>query len=191
MSDALSTPVLVLNRQFQPVQITRARRAFVLLFGGSAHAVDRDGETYDFDLWRLTPPSNDDDTIPIVGGSLRIPRVLHLQRYDRLPKNHVRLTRRNLLLRDENRCQYCARTPPLRDLNIDHVMPRSRGGPDTWENLVVACRRCNLVKGRRTPDEARMRLLRVPKQPYWPLSLQIAMRVGQLYKEWEPFLQAG
>ncbi len=190
MSDVLSMPVLVLNRHFQPVQVTTAKRAFVLLYGGAALALDEDGESHDFELWRLLPLRDGDDELPIVGGSLRVPRVLHLHRYDRTPRVSVRLTRRNLMFRDAHQCQYCGKRPPLRELNIDHVMPRSRGGPDSWENLVTACRVCNLRKGWKTPEEANMFLARNPFRPKWTMSAQILLGSGWKFKEWEPFLKA-
>jgi 5-methylcytosine-specific restriction endonuclease McrA len=190
MTDILSRPVLVLNRVFQPVQLTTAKRAFVLLYGGSAHALDEAGEEYDFHLWRDVPLRPEDDVLPIVGGGLRVPRVLHLHRYDRTPRVTVRLTRRNLMFRDTHQCQYCGKQPPVRDLNIDHVLPRSRGGPDSWENLVTACRVCNLRKGWRTPEEANMRLQRRPFRPKWTMTAQILLGSQTKYREWEPFLKA-
>jgi 5-methylcytosine-specific restriction endonuclease McrA len=189
MSDVLTTPVLVLNRYFQPVRVTTAKRAFCLLFAGSAHALDEDGDTYDFDLWRSLPVRVDDDALPIVGGVLRVPRVLHLPRYERTPRASVRLTRRNLMLRDAHQCQYCGKQPPVRDLNIDHVVPKCRGGADTWENLVTSCRPCNLRKGRKTPEEASMLLARHPYRPKWSLTAQILVGGGK-FAEWEPFLKA-
>ena len=133
MTDVLSLPVLVLNRHLVPVQVTTVKRAVVLLYGGVAFALDEGGDSYDFDLWRELPMRDEDDAIPIVGGELRVPRVVHLLRYDRTPRVTVRLTRRNLMFRDAHQCQYCGKRPPLRDLNIDHVVPRSRGGDDSWE----------------------------------------------------------
>jgi hypothetical protein len=189
--DPLTIPVLALNRFFQPVQITTARRAFLLLFGEVAHAIDDTGESHDFNAWRRLPVRDDDDAMPIVGGALRVPRVLHLRRYDRVRRPTVRLTRRNVMLRDAHQCQYCSRRPPVRDLNIDHVVPRSRGGVDSWENLVTACRVCNLRKGWRTPDEAGMRLIRSPATPRWTASMQLLLGRPQPFKEWEPFLKAG
>ena len=191
MSEVLSKPVLILNRVFAPVQLTTAKRAFVLLYGGSARALDEAGEEYDFDLWRMLPVRAADDALPIVGGALRVPRVLHLDRYDRTPRVTVRLTRRNLMFRDAHQCQYCGKQPPLRELNIDHVMPRSRGGADTWENLVTACRVCNLRKGWKTPEEANMRLARRPFRPKWSMTAQILLGTATKYEEWEPFLKAG
>ena len=186
--DVLSLPVLLLNLYFAPVSVTTARRAIVLLFGGSARAL---GETHDFLRWRHMPVRDLDDALPIVGGALRVPRVLHLVRYDRAPRPVVRLTRRNVMLRDQHTCQYCGRRPGVRDLNLDHVLPRSRGGADSWENLVTSCRSCNLRKGRRTPDEAGMRLLHTPHRPRWSMTAQILLTERKPFSEWEPFLKAG
>ncbi len=189
-TDVLSLPVLVLNRHLSPVQVTTVKRAIVLMYGGVALALDEIGESYEFDLWRDMPVRDDDDAIPIVGGALRVPRVVHLLRYDRTPRVTVRLTRRNLMFRDAHQCQYCGRRPPMRELNIDHVLPRSRGGEDTWENLVTACRVCNLRKGWKTPEEANMRLARRPFRPKLSTSAQILLGSGWRFKEWEPFLKA-
>lgn len=190
MTDVLCLPVLVLNRFFEPVQVTNVKRAFVLLYGGTALALDEGGDAYDFELWRDLPVRDTDDAVAIVGGALRVPRVVHLHRYDRMPRVTVRLTRRNLMFRDAHQCQYCGKRPPLRDLNIDHVLPRSRGGEDTWENLVTACRQCNLRKGWKTPEEANMRLARKPVRPKWTVTAQILLGSGWRFKEWEPFLKA-
>lgn len=189
--DVLALPVLLLNRHFAPVSVATVRRAVVLLFGGAAHAVDQSGETYDFQSWLSQPVRSEDDGLPIVGGQVRVPRVLHLLRYDRAPRVAVRLTRRNLMIRDGYQCQYCGRSPTHRDLNVDHVVPRSRGGQDSWENLVVSCRSCNLRKGRRTPLEAGMNLLSVPHRPRWTTATQIRLITREPFAEWHPFLQTG
>jgi 5-methylcytosine-specific restriction endonuclease McrA len=190
MGDVLTAPVLVLNKNFEPVHLTTARRAFVLLYGGAAVALDESGEPYDFDLWRELPVRDDDDVVPTVSGTVRVPRVLHLHRYDRTPRLQVRLTRRNLMVRDAHQCQYCGKRPSLRELNIDHVVPRSRGGVDSWENLVTSCKTCNLRKAWRTPEEASMRLARKPFRPKWTMTAQILLGTGSRYREWEPFLRA-
>jgi 5-methylcytosine-specific restriction endonuclease McrA len=191
MTDVLSSPVLVLNRHFQPVQVTTAKRAFVLLYGGAAQALTEGGDAFDFDAWRQLPVRESDDALPIVNGALRVPRIVHLHKYDRTPRTAVRLTRRNLMFRDAHECQYCGRRPPVRDLNIDHVQPRSRGGPDTWENLVTACRVCNLRKGWKTPEEANMHLARKPFRPKWTMGAQILLVHPRKFPEWEPFLKTG
>lgn len=189
--NVLAQPVLLLNRHFLPVSVTSARRGILLLYGGAATALDEQGEMHPFGTWRSLPVRDTDDALPIVGGTLRLPRVLHLLRYERSPSHNVRLTRKNLMLRDQHQCQYCGACPALRELNIDHVLPRSRGGADSWENLVISCRSCNLRKGRRTPDEAGMHLLRRPQRPRWSMSAQIVMAMREPFEEWQPFLKAG
>ncbi|HTM45639.1 MAG TPA: HNH endonuclease, partial [Polyangiaceae bacterium] len=160
------------------------------LYGGSGRALDERGETYEFSDWRQLPVRNDDEALPIVNGALRIPRVLQLIHYDRVPHTGVRLTRRNLMLRDGWRCQYCGRRGSPRELNVDHVLPRCRGGEDSWENLVASCHACNRKKGRRTPREAEMPLLSVPVRPRWSTAAQIAMSVQAPFSEWRPFLDS-
>jgi 5-methylcytosine-specific restriction endonuclease McrA len=175
VSDPLTLPVLVLNRFFQPVRITTLKRAIVLVYAGVAAALDEDGDSYPFADWRQLPVRAEDDGLPILSGVLRVPRVVHLQRYERVPRVAVRLSRANVMLRDEHQCQYCGRKPAdVRDLNLDHVFPRSRGGTATWENLVTSCHPCNRRKGSRTPDEAHMRLARLPSAPKWVTSLRLA-----------------
>ncbi|WP_245677857.1 HNH endonuclease [Chondromyces crocatus] len=95
------------------------------------------------------------------------------------------------MLRDGHQCQYCSKRLPIRDLNIDHVIPRSRGGGDSWENLVTACRPCNLRKSWRTPDEASMRLIRPPRPPHWSTAAQLLLSSPVAFEEWAPFLKAG
>ena len=189
--NVLNVPVLLLNRHFSPVSVTPVRRGLVLLFCGAAQALDEQGDLHDFGTWRSLPVRSSDDQLPIVGGVLRIPRVLHLQRYDRAPRFGVRLTRRNLMLRDAYECQYCGRRPGIRELNVDHVLPRSRGGHDSWDNLVISCRTCNLKKGKRTPDEAGMHLQRPPRKPHWSIAAHIALTTRTPFSEWQPFLGQG
>ncbi len=188
--DALALPVLVLNRVFEPVRITTARRAMTLLYAGSAKAVDEQGELLDFAEWRGLPIRAGDDALTVVSGALRVPRIVHLRRYSRSCQPTVRLTRRNVMLRDGYQCQYCGRQAQVRELDIDHVQPRSRGGEDSWVNLVTACLGCNRRKGHRTPTEAAMPLLRRPAAPRWSLAVQLLVQAPASYKEWEPFLKA-
>jgi hypothetical protein len=189
MPYGLQAPVLVLNRHYQPVRVTPARRAVLLLFGGSAHALDRKYEAYDYERWRRTTPLADDETIGTSSGPLRIPRLLLLHRYGRVPMTALRLCRRHVYMRDEHTCQYCGRRPPVKELNLDHVLPRSQGGIATWENLVTSCKRCNFKKGGRTPDGAGMRLLREPSRPNWTLAAALSA-APRTFEEWEPFLSA-
>lgn len=187
MSDELTTQVLVVNRHMQAVHITTARRAFVLLWTDVARALDEQWVAHAFRDWCEVPVREGDHGLGTSRGALRIPRVVQLVHYDRMPRSSVRLTRRNIFLRDGHQCQYCARRATTRDLNLDHVMPRSRGGPMTWENVVCSCRVCNLRKGGRTPAEANMKLLRKPVRPRWSPILALAFSPSRP-PEWEPFL---
>ena len=170
----LDSSVLVLNRLYLAVHVIGVRRAFGLLFRDLAEVVHfEEGvfANYNFDAWRevselraeLKQPH--DDWVRTVSFEIQIPRVIRLLRYDRLPKQELHLNRRNVLARDGNRCQYCARHFPSHLLSVDHVMPRSRGGTTSWENLVCACLACNIRKGGRTPQEAKMKLVRRPFKP--------------------------
>ena len=183
----LNTKVLVLNRSFAPIHITSVRRAFSLLYQGIAHAVSEQYQTFDFDSWSALSVSVHDDSVGMINRVIRVPRVILLVTYDRVPRRQVRFSRFNIYASDRNTCQYCARHFSRSDLNIDHVIPRSRGGLSTWDNVVCSCLACNRKKGGQTPDEAHMKLLKVPRRPEWtPFMLEtFSMR---RYREWLPYL---
>jgi 5-methylcytosine-specific restriction endonuclease McrA len=187
--DPLTLPVLVLNRVFQPLRVTSTRRAMQMLFCGTARVLDGDGELHDLTAWCGQPVcSGRDDGLPIVGGCLRVPRIIVLRRFARLWRPAVRLTRANVMLRDGHRCRYCGRSGGERPLNIDHVLPRSRGGEDRWDNLVTACQACNRRKGRRTPQEAGMPLRGGVAAPHWMLAARLLNGRPADFPEWEPFV---
>lgn len=183
----LNTKVLVLNRNFLPVHVTSVRRAFSLLYQGLAEAVDDQYRTFDFDSWSALSLSVHDDTVGMVNRIIRVPRVILLLTYDRIPRRQVRFNRFNVYARDRNTCQYCGQRLPRVELNLDHVVPRSQGGTSIWENIVCSCHGCNRRKGGRTPKEAGMKLLRPPRRPEWtPFMLEtFSLR---RYREWLPFL---
>jgi 5-methylcytosine-specific restriction endonuclease McrA len=179
--------VLVLNRSYLPIHVTSVRRAFSMLYQGVARVVDEQYETFDFDSWRDLAIRAGDDSIGVVGGLIRVPRVILLTAFDRIPRRHVRFSRINVYARDRSTCQYCGRRFPRTDLNLDHVVPRSRGGRSTWQNVVCSCMDCNRRKGGRTPQQAGMRLIAPPRRPRWtPMVGVLAGRRG--YPEWRPFL---
>jgi 5-methylcytosine-specific restriction endonuclease McrA len=183
----LNAAVLVLNRSYLPVHITTVRRAFCLLYRGLARAVNERYETFDFDSWRELGVRVEDDAIFSISGAIRVPRVILLQAFDRVPRRQVRFNRINVYARDRNTCQYCGRRFARADLNLDHVIPRSQGGCSTWENVVCSCLDCNRKKGGRTPAQARMRLIRQPVRPRWtPVLGVVGGRQG--HPEWRPFL---
>jgi 5-methylcytosine-specific restriction endonuclease McrA len=183
----INTSVLVLNRNYQPVHVTSAKRAFTLLYIGAARVVQPDFSTFDFESWAEVGLASGHDVIHTVGRTFAIPRVIVLQLYDRLPTTKVRFSRLNIYARDANTCQYCARQLPRIELNLDHVIPRARGGRTTWENVVCCCIPCNLKKGAKLTYEAGMKLLRQPVRPKWTPSFRTPN--GKVaYREWLPFL---
>jgi 5-methylcytosine-specific restriction endonuclease McrA len=184
---ALDRSVLVLNSLYQAVQITGVRRAFQLFCGGRARALSGDFVSYSFENWCALPIEPGHDVIRTPTRHIRVPPVIQLVYYDRLPRREVRFTRRNVFYRDKNRCQYCRRLFLQRDLNLDHVMPISRGGGSGWDNVVTACIPCNSRKGDRTPAEAGMRLMRRPKKPAGHPVLR-ANWLRSFREEWKAFL---
>jgi 5-methylcytosine-specific restriction endonuclease McrA len=179
--------VLVLNSLYQAVQVTGVRRAFRLFYAGRARALAPDFVSYDFENWCDLAPVADAPVIHTPTRTILVPRVIQLVHYDRLPSREVRFTRRNIFYRDKNRCQYCGKVFPQKRLNLDHVIPLSRGGKSTWTNVVCACIECNTRKGARTPVEASMRLVRRPAKPAGLPVLRTSW-LGACPDEWRTFL---
>ncbi len=195
---ALQAHVLTLNRGYVAFQVITARRAFCLLIKGFAEVINvEEGHyrSYDFQDWQdvselklaFGERGADEDWINAVNFSIEVPRVIRLLRYDRVPQHVVKFNRRNIFLRDHNRCQYCRRRFSSAELSLDHVVPRSRGGRTTWDNIVSACLKCNVVKGGRTPREAGMELVTRPRKP--TRSPLLAETVNsQKYATWKTFV---
>ncbi|MGA2033064.1 MAG: HNH endonuclease [Thermoguttaceae bacterium] len=197
-SSALQSSVLVLNRLYMAVHVIGVRRAFALLCRELAEVVHcEEGMfvNYTFDSWREVSRQRSrfkqpqDDWIRAVNFEIQVPRVIRLLVFDRLPRQHLHLNRRNVLARDGHSCQYCGRHFPIHQLSLDHVIPRSRGGGTTWENIVCACLACNVKKGGRTPHEAKMTLVHRPAKPQRnPLLL---LKLGNpKYESWRTWLDA-
>ncbi len=142
----INAPVLVLNQNYEPLNVCDIRRAFRLLGSEKAELLERNHQV-------IHTPSM----------AIPAPSVIRLSYHVKRPRPRVKLTRREVFARDRHTCQYCGDTS--RDLTIDHVVPKHRGGRHEWENLVAACRTCNHRKGAKTVIEARMRLLREPRAP--------------------------
>ncbi|MCI5071496.1 HNH endonuclease [bacterium] len=179
--------VLVLNRCFSPIHITSLKRAICMIYMDVAKIVDENFQTFDFESWSELSVAKDESGLGLVDKIIKVPRVIVLQVYDKLPRNTVKLSRHNIFVRDQNTCQYCAKVYPKSELNLDHVVPRVKGGVTSWKNIVCSCIKCNLKKGGRTPSEAGMKLLKQPKAPNWKESLFFSMR-KKVYAEWKPFL---
>ncbi len=141
--------VLVLNASFEPLNIVSVKRAIVLLLKEKAELVEAANKKFRAERLHMD-----------------VPLVIRLVTYVPIPRRlPLPLSRRTVLARDLYTCQYCSATPGRAELTLDHILPRSRGGTTTWENVVTACGSCNRRKGNRTPDEANMRMLSVPRRP--------------------------
>ncbi len=191
MSSALTHPVLVLNRLWQAVNVCSVERALTLLFTGHAQVVYQ-GEggfsTYSFREWcDFSPSLAQEEVVNTISFRVPIPRVILLLFFDRLPVKDVKFTRQNVFERDKNTCQYCGIKFDRKDLNIDHVVPRQHGGLTSWTNVVCSCIECNRRKANRTPEQARMRLLRKPKKPRWRPFLEIQFN-KTTHHSWRHFL---
>jgi 5-methylcytosine-specific restriction endonuclease McrA len=164
--------VLILNASYEPLHVCSVKRAITLLMQEVAERV-LDGDRV------LRSPSL---VVPV-------PSVIRLRRYVRRPhRQRVAFNRKNVFRRDDHTCQYCGSRS--HDLTLDHVLPRSRGGPTNWENVVACCRRCNAVKRDRTPTEARMALRRPPLAPAFMFSSAYGL-VPDVDPAWEPYLPRG
>ena len=192
----LNEKVLVLNRYYTAIRVINARRAFTMLCKAAAEIISvEDGQyiTYDLESWteiaelqrQFEPDAHAWVRTPQL--HIAVPKIIRLFGYDRLPRQEVKLNRRNLYARDGNHCQYCGKSFPTRELTIDHVVPRVLGGNHSWTNLVCACVRCNARKGGRTPGQAHMGLVRKPVKPR--RNPAITLRLGEArYRSWKAFL---
>jgi len=168
---SLQEPVLVLNATYEPINVTAVRRALGLILKGVATAEEDDGAF-----------------IHAARVAIRIPSVIRLLEFRRIPYQTRALSRKNLLLRDRYTCQFCGRILPAHELTLDHVIPRSRGGRTDWDNLVACCHKCNNLKGDRLPEEAGLKLLRPPRPFTLHTSRQIMRMMGRSDERWRKYL---
>ncbi len=187
----LDRQVLVLNRLWQAINVCTVRRAFSLLCAGHAQVVYADGTnffTHDFNSWRdFSEQTPEEDMVHTISLKIRIPRVIVLMLFDRMPRKEVKFTRHNIFERDKNTCQYCGKHFDKKDLNLDHVIPRDKGGLTTWENIVCSCIPCNTRKGNRLPHEVGMRLIHKPERPRWRPFVHITFD-SQVHDSWRHFI---
>jgi 5-methylcytosine-specific restriction endonuclease McrA len=167
----LQAPVLVLNATYEPINVTAARRAVVLVLKGVATTEEENGSF-----------------VHSARVAIRIPSVIRLTHFRRIPYQTRALSRKNILLRDRYTCQFCGRVLPASELTLDHVVPRSRGGHTDWDNLVACCHFCNNLKGDRLPEEAGIRLQRPPRPFTLHTSRQLMRMMGKSDERWRKYL---
>lgn len=167
----LNESVLVLNSTYEPINICSVKRAIVLLFKGTAIALEKN--CYEIRSPRL---------------SMDMPSVIKLTSFIRIPQKKVVLTRKNVLIRDKYTCQYCGGIFTPSELTMDHIIPKAKGGLVRWDNVVACCKKCNNRKGRRTPWEAGMSLVNKPSAPNYIYFLHIVRHVSNNNKSWMKYL---
>lgn len=183
--------VLVLNKTWSPVGVVSLQRAIGLLFSmytnGQPKALIVDTESFTtmtWSDWAKLKPDNEDEVIRSAKQAFKVPEVVVLTKYDKLPAQKVTFSRRTIYKRDNYQCQYCGAAPGSEELTIDHILPRSKGGQTTWTNCVLACLPCNTKKGNRTLKECGMKLAREPFKPKY----QFFKSEGAICRSWKKFL---
>ena len=198
----LDSSVLMLNAHYAALRVVSARRAFSLLFKRDANDEPiaevisiESGRyvSYDFEDWAQLSSLRHEfergghDWIRSVRRYLVVPRIIRVLSFARVPRQHVKFNRRNLLARDGHTCQYCGQHFPTSELSLDHVIPRTQGGETTWENIVCACVECNVRKGGRTPAQAGVKLLKKPVKPRRNPAIRIQL-ADERFVSWKQFL---
>lgn len=193
MSDKLSrNTVLVLNKNWQAVGIKSPADTFAMLMTDAATGLDIRGLDYMIPLcwsdWVQLPVGEEDDFVQTINQKIKIPKVIILSRFDKVPKKRPRFSQKNIWIRDNFTCQYTGKKLKPGEGNIDHIVPKSRGGETDWSNCVLACKKVNAKKANATPEEAGLRLLKRPEPPKeLPVYHYITNRHG--IKEWDIFLK--
>lgn len=188
----MSSDVLVLNRSFYAIHITSWQRAVSLVYQDHARVVDQEYHTYNFEDWRALSAGMRESVAGFVHTPtfrIALPEVIALRSYDRLPVSEVKFTRRNIYEHYGYRCCYCGKKFPTNGLNLEHVIPASRGGTTDWTNIVTSCIACNLKKANRLPAEAGMKLLLPPTKPRWRGRVSVVLRPGfKVRATWQRFI---
>jgi len=185
------TIVLVLNRNWQAINVRTPQEAFCMMATNVATALEIDGDSLirpvTWSEWITLPIREQDNAVHTVRGAIRVPTVIVAVNYARVPKKRPKLSARNIRERDDNRCQYTGRVLHPDEGSLDHVVPRSRGGRDTWENLVWSSKAVNARKADRLPHEAGLRLLKQPRAPK-ELPASALIRNTHSVPEWKLFV---
>lgn len=183
---------LVLNKNWRAIGTVSLEDAITKVFSTyndgtpKAHIIEPESyQTFTWADWAKIQPDVNEEKISTVNMAFRIPEIIVLSKYEKMPKPKVHFSRRTLYKRDKMQCQYCGCKPGSEELTIEHVVPRSKGGLTTWENCVLACVPCNRKKADKTPAQAGMKLLREPKKPDMNL---YRFDVYKPVKSWQAFL---
>ncbi len=158
--------VLVLNASYEPLNVCNWKRAVILIFKGKAEQIEHNGKK--------------------LHHNLHAPTVIRLRQYIKMPFTEIPLTRKNLMYRDNYTCQYCGTSGT--NLTVDHVIPTSKGGADTWDNVVASCQTCNVKKGCQTLKQSGMKLLKHPKSPLGYYYFEITRLAKHVFPNWKKYI---
>jgi len=156
-------PVLTLNKSWFPIDSHPLHKAMAAVISDRARFLDENYTPHDLRSWMKLPLLPESSTLILNCGSIRVPEIMLLSKFNKVPKRHVVFCRRNIWRRDNKQCQYCGCFPSEDDVTIDHLVPKSKGGATTFENCVLACTACNLKKGNRSLMDSGLRLQRHKK----------------------------
>lgn len=198
-TSVLNSKVLVLNSFFAALHVVTVRSAFTLLCKERAEVISVDDgafNSHNLESWRdvsiykmrySCDAARGCKWVRTFSFDIEVPKIIRLLVYSKFPRKDVKFNRKNVFARDKNTCQYCGRIFPTSELSLEHILPKSRGGKNDWLNIVCACARCNRLKGRRTPKEAGMRLIRKPEAPTCNPVVNLKL-LPEKWDSWENFV---
>ena len=186
----LDKPVLVLNKSWMPIRIVTVKRACTLVFADKASIICPDDySVHHWKDWLDLSLSEEEECIQMVQCCMKIPEVIVLLKFNKANLSGVKLTKRNLYIRDRQICQYSGKRIGSKEADIDHILPKSRGGKTSWENMVVCSKEINRLKGNKTPEEAGLKLIKKPEKPIYT-KIMIDPKIN-VPSSWTNFLQHG
>ena len=179
--------VLVVNKYWAAVYIDTVKHALIKVFNDSAMIMDKHYNIYSWEEWLEVELEDGDSFIKTQKINIKAPRIIVLKYYDKVPVYEVKLTRKNLLVRDGFRCAYSGQKLRIHNATVDHTVPRCKGGSHSWDNVVISSKEMNTRKGNKTPEEAGMKLRKYPSKPNWhPLYTSM---VSEVPDDWKPFFR--
>jgi 5-methylcytosine-specific restriction endonuclease McrA len=186
MKNSLKEQVLILNKSWTPIRLKTLQTAIKLIFSDRADIVDKDYSVWSWDDWSKRPYISG-DFIQTTSSKIILPEIIILKKYNKIPVHSVRYSKRNIFIRDQYNCQYSGKKVDFKTADIDHIIPKSKGGKDCWENVVVCAKEINRKKADNLPEDVGLKLLKTPTKPN-PTTLFIDPKI-KIKDSWRDFLK--